>query len=84
MITTVWLVCSLAVRAVDAAGADEKARAQEALALSAAADASLARGDYEAAIRCRSRPRSAMVRTRGGRVAAEVPRYRRFTSVKSR
>ena len=51
MIITVLLVCSLAVRAVDAAAVDEKARAQEARALAAATDASLARGDYETAIR---------------------------------
>jgi tetratricopeptide (TPR) repeat protein len=51
MITTVLFVCSLAVPIVDAAAVDEKARAQEARALAAATDASLARGDYETAIR---------------------------------
>jgi CHAT domain-containing protein len=51
VITTILLVCSLAMRTVDGAAVDDQARAAEARALAAATDASLARGDYQAAIR---------------------------------
>ena len=47
VIAAVLVVCPLAVRAQ----IDDKARAQEARALAAATDASLAKGDYQAAIR---------------------------------
>ncbi len=49
MITTVLLVCSLAMSTVDAASG-QQTPAQEARALAAATDASLARGDYQTAI----------------------------------
>jgi tetratricopeptide (TPR) repeat protein len=51
VITTTLLAFSIAVRTADAAVVDDKARVQEARALAAATDASLARGDYQTAIR---------------------------------
>jgi tetratricopeptide (TPR) repeat protein len=51
VITTVLLVCSLALRAFDGGAVHEQASVEEARALAAATDASLARGDYQTAIR---------------------------------
>ena len=51
MARIVLLAFVLTARAVDAAVMDDKARALEARALAAATDASLSRGDYQAAIR---------------------------------
>jgi tetratricopeptide (TPR) repeat protein len=51
VITTVWLVCALALHAVNAPAGGGQARDAEARALAAATDASLARGDYQSAIR---------------------------------